>query len=146
MDCSLSGSSIHGILQAKNTGVGVPFPSPGNIPDPGIEPRSPALQQILYHLSQQGSLCCCYSVTPSHLTMWPPWTTAHQASLSFTISRSLLKLRSIESMMLSNHLIHFSCLLSFPASGSFLMSQLFASGGQSIGASASALVLPIIHF
>ena len=36
-----------------------------------------------------------------------------------------------------------SCHLSFPASGSFPMSQLFASGGQSIGASASASVLPM---
>ena len=36
-----------------------------------------------------------------------------------------------------------SCLQSFPASGSFLMSQLFTSGGQSIGVSASALVLPM---
>ena len=37
----------------------------------------------------------------------------------------------------------FSCLQSFPASGSFLMSQLFASGGQSIGASASVLPMSI---
>ena len=36
-----------------------------------------------------------------------------------------------------------SCLQSFPASGSFQMSQLFASGGQSIGVSASASVLPM---
>ena len=36
-----------------------------------------------------------------------------------------------------------SCLQSFPASGSFQMSQLFASGGQSIGVSASTSVLPI---
>ena len=36
-----------------------------------------------------------------------------------------------------------SCLKSFPASGSFLMSPLFASGGQSIGGSASASVLPM---
>ena len=36
-----------------------------------------------------------------------------------------------------------SCLQSFPASGSFLMSQFFASGGQSIGVSASASVLPM---
>ena len=36
-----------------------------------------------------------------------------------------------------------SCLQSFPASGSFPMSQLFTSGGQSIGASASASVLPM---
>ena len=49
-----------------------------------------------------------------------PWTAAHQASLSFTISWSLLKLMSIESMMSCNHLIlchPFSCLQSFPLSG-----------------------------
>ena len=37
----------------------------------------------------------------------------------------------------------FSCLPSFPASGSFLMSQFFTSGGQSIGVSASASVFPM---
>ena len=76
-----------------------------------------------------------------------PWTTAHQASLSFTISRSLLKFMSIELVMLSNHLIlwcPFSfCLQSFPESGSFPVSKLFISGGQSFGASASASVLPV---
>jgi len=76
-----------------------------------------------------------------------PWTAACQASLSFTISWSLLKFMSIESVKLSNHLIlcfPFSfCLQSFPASVSFQMSQLFTSGSQSIGASASASVFPI---
>ena len=76
-----------------------------------------------------------------------PWTTAHQASLSFTISQSLLKLMSIESMMPSNHLILCYPLLLlpsiFPTSGSFSVSWLFTSGGQSIGASALASVLPI---
>ena len=38
-DYSLPGSSVHGIFQAKNTGL--PFPAPGNLPDPGIEPASP---------------------------------------------------------------------------------------------------------
>ena len=75
------------------------------------------------------------------------WTAACQASLSFTLSRSLLKLMSIKSVMPSNHLVHchpfFSCLLSFPASGSFPVSCLFASGGQRIGASALASVLPM---
>ena len=66
-----------------------------------------------------------------------PWTAAFQASLSITNSRSLLKLMSIESVMPSSHLI--LCLSfsshcqSYPASGSFQMSQFFASGGQSIG-------------
>ena len=76
-----------------------------------------------------------------------PWTAKCQASLSFTISQSLLKLMSIELVTPSNHLILCLPLLllaqSFPASGSFPMSQLFASGGQSIGASASASVLPV---
>ena len=75
-----------------------------------------------------------------------PWTEAHQASLSFTISQSLLKLMSIESVMPSNHLILFvssSCLLSFWESGSFPLSQPSTSGGQSIETSASASVLPM---
>ena len=58
---------------------------------------------------------------------------------------SLLRFMSIELMMLFNHLIlcfpFSSCSQSFPASGSFPMSQLFSSGGQSIGASGSASVL-----
>ena len=76
-----------------------------------------------------------------------PWTAAPQASLSFTNSWSLLKLMSIESVMPSNHLLFYRPLFllpqSFPASGSFPVNQLFASGGQSIGAWASASVLPI---
>jgi len=35
---------------------GQPFPSPGDLPNPQIKPGSPALRQILYHLSHQGSL------------------------------------------------------------------------------------------
>jgi len=58
-----------------------------------------------------------------------PWTAAHQVSLSITNSWSFLKLMSIELVMPSNHLnsvIPFSsCLQSFPASGSFPVSQFF---------------------
>ena len=75
------------------------------------------------------------------------WTAAHQASLSFTLSWNLLKPRSIELVMPSNHLISVvsisSCLPSFPESGSFPLSQFFEKGGQSLGASASAPVLPM---
>ena len=75
-----------------------------------------------------------------------PWTVAHQVSLSITNSRTLLKLMSIESVMSSNHLIlcHplLFCFQSFPASGSFPVSQ-FSSGGQIIGVSASASVFPV---
>ena len=76
-----------------------------------------------------------------------PWTAARQASLSITNSRSLLTLMSIESGVPPSHLILCRPLPTrlqvFPASGSFLMSHLFASGGQSIGVSASASVLPM---
>ena len=44
---------------------------------------------------------------------------------------------------ISSSVVPFSCLQSFPASGAFLMSQLFSSGGQIIGTSASASVLPM---
>ena len=74
----------------------------------------------------------------SHVRLFAtPRTALCQASLSITNSRSLPKLMSIESVMPSNHLILCCPLLllpqSFPALGSFLMSQLFASSGQSIG-------------
>ena len=74
-----------------------------------------------------------------------PWTAAHQASVSITNSQSLFKLMSVESVMPSHHLIlcHPLLLQSFPLSVSFPMSQLFASGGQSIGVSASASVIPM---
>ena len=52
----------------------------------------------------------------SHVQLFvTPWTAARQASLSFTIPQSLLKLMSIESMMPSNHLICCSSLLHLPS-------------------------------
>ena len=84
---------------------------------------------------------------PSHVQLFvTPWPAAHQASLSFTNSQSQPKHVSIESVMPSNHLILCLPLLlpqSFPASGSFQMNQLFTSGSQSIGVSASTSVLPM---
>ena len=69
-----------------------------------------------------------------------PWTAAHQASLSITISRSLLKLTYTESVMPTNHLFLFSsCLQSFPTSGSLPVSQFFTSSGQSTGVSAFSI-------
>ena len=73
------------------------------------------------------------------------WTTALQTSLSFTLSQSLLKLSSqwCHPTISSSVTLFSSCPRSFPESRFFLMSQLFASGGQSIGVSASASVLPM---
>ena len=94
------------------------------------------------------SICC--SVIQSLSRIWLfviPWTAAHQASLSFTISWSLLKLMSIESVMPSNHLIlcHPLLLLPsiFPSIRVFSNESALTSGGQSIGASASTSVIPM---
>ena len=86
----------------------------------------------------------------SHVWLFEtPWTAAHQASLSFTVSQSLLKFMSIKLVIPSHHLNHLIAApfsfyrQSFPASGSFPMIWLFISGGQNIVASASASVLPM---
>jgi len=57
----------------------------------------------------------CYSAAWSCLTLLTAWTAARQASLSFTISQSLLKLMSIESVMLYNHLLLCCPLLLLPS-------------------------------
>ena len=76
-----------------------------------------------------------------------PWTAACQASLAITNSQSLLKLTSIESVMPSNHLIICCSLLLLPSIlpsiRVFSNGKFFASGGQSIGVSASASILPM---
>ena len=84
----------------------------------------------------------CTSVQSfSHIQLFvTPWTAAHQASLSFTVPQSLLKLMSIELMMSCNHLIlccHLLLLNSifYQHQGFFPKSQLFTSGSQSFGAS-----------
>ena len=91
-----------------------------------------------------------FAVVQSLTHVWlfvTAWTVSCQASLSFTISLSLLKLSPLIQWChptISSSVVPFSsCLWSFPASRSFPMSQLFTSSGQSIGASASASVLPM---
>ena len=129
---------------------GLPFTSLGDLPDLGIEPVSPGLKTdslLLSHLGRSFVPAAVYQLLSGIQLFATPCTAACQASLSFSISQSLLKFMSTESMMPSNHLIlcypFSSCLQYFPASGSFLMNQLFASGSQTIGASASTSVLPM---
>ena len=99
---------------------------------------------IIYNTSNAFIQFSCSVMSDS---LQPPWTAAHQASLSITNSQSLLKLMSITSVISSNYLILCCPFLllpqSFPASGSFQMSQFFTSSGQSIGVSASAWVFPM---
>ena len=87
---------------------GSQFTSPGDLLNPGIEPTSPALWAYYVHY---GLLFSWWAVSDSAT----PWTPARQASLSFTISRSLLKFMSIELVKLSKHLILCRTLLFLPS-------------------------------
>ena len=98
----------------KNTGVGSLEPSPGVLPNPGIELGSPVLQadslptELLEKPSRYKVGFICISLITNVVVVQllccvclfaTSWTAAHQASLPFTISLSLLKLMSIESVM-----------------------------------------------
>ena len=92
-------------------------PPPEDLPNPGIEPASlmsPALAGKFFTSSttwEAHSFLCCCSVAQSCLTLCNPMDSSTPSSLSFTISRSLLKLKSIESFMPSNHLFLTLCQL-----------------------------------
>ena len=150
MDCSLPGSSIHGIFQARVLKcVAISFSRGSSRPRDWTQvshitgrrfyiwairealalskqPRNVTHSYCLVHLNLGSvqSLCHVRFVAT-------PWTAAHQASLSITNSQSLFKLMSIKLVMSSNHLVlchpFLSYLQSFSALGSFLMSQLFTS-------------------
>ena len=110
---------------------GLPFLSPGDLPNPGIEPRSPTgrhftlwatreahrdvdVRILLPGASYFKSISSVRSLSRVQLFA-TSWTAAHQASLSFTNSQSLLQLMCIESVMPSNHLIFCRPLLLLPS-------------------------------
>ena len=112
----------------------------------GSSGLGPVLRTLLFPLFNSVQSLSCVRLFA------PPWTAARQASLSITNSWSSLKLMPTESVMPSSHLILCRSLLLLPSlfpSVSFFfppifpMSPFFASGGQSIGVSASASVLPM---
>ena len=118
-------------------------------------------QQYTFSVQSQGcvnSLALCHNLVCKTLfssvqslsrvrLFVTPWTAVHQDSLSITNSRSSPKpmIHCVGcNPTISSSVIPFSsCPQSFPASGSFQMNQLSASGGQSIGISASISVLPM---
>ena len=130
----------------------LPFPSPRDLPDPGIKPRSPALQADSLLTELQGKLLkLCYvsvqfsSATQSCPTLCDPMNCSMPG---FPVHHQLPEFAQThvhwvsDAIQPSHPAVPFSShLQSFPASGSFPMSQFFASGGQSIGVSAS--VLPV---
>ena len=140
MDYSPPGSSVLGILQArilKWVAFSFSRGSSWSRNQTCVSYVSCVGRQVLHHWHHLGSPfvhCHCQLLSCVWLLLIP-WTAACQASLSITNSRSLLKLMSIELMMPSNHLILCRPLLLPPS--------IFAAGGQSIGVSASASVLPI---
>ena len=110
--------------------------------EPRLKPRCDSWSALipLPPVDSVHEACCHCSITQLCPTLW---TAACQVSLYFTISWRLLKLMPIGLVMPSNSLV-LCCplvLLSpvFPSIRIFPMSQFFASGGQSIGASASAI-------
>ena len=118
MDYSQPGSSVHGISQERILKWVAIFFSRGSS-NPGIKPMSPALQVDTLPLSYQGSPLKYPVVFVQLLSLVlrfaTPWTAARQSSLPFTISLSLLKLISIESVMPLNHLILCHPLLLLPS-------------------------------
>ena len=110
--------------------------------------KAPPVQYSSYVASRFQVVVVVVVQLLSHLRLFATtWIAARQASLSSTVSWSLLLLMSIESVdhpTISFSVISFfSCPQSFPASGSFPVNWLFMLGGWSIGASASASVLPV---
>ena len=96
-----------------------PFPSPGYLSDPGMEPGSPALQEDSFSSEWPGKPNYSHQFSSvqslSHVRLFAtPWTTACQASLSVTNSWSLLKLTSVELVIPSSHLILCHPLLLLP--------------------------------
>ena len=95
---------------------GLPFPSPGDLPNLGTESGSPALAGGFFTTEPPGKPLFVAVQLLNHVWFFvPPWTAARQASLSITSSRSLFKLMSIESVMPSNILI-LCCPLLLPPS------------------------------
>ena len=163
MGCSPPGSSVHGILQVRILEwVAISF-SRGIFPTQELNPGLSYCRGILYHLSNQGSpLSKEYIFTQ----MKSSWIILSSVQFSHSVvsnssqphesqhakppcpsptpggySNSCPSSRWCHPAISSSVIPFSSCPQSFPASGSFLMSQLFAWGSQSIGVSASASVL-----
>ena len=131
---------------------GLSFPSPGDLSNPGIEPGSPALQADALTSEPPGKPLCILksqfsSVSQSCLTLCDPMyctTPGFPVHHELPVYPNSCPLSRWWHLTITSSVVPFSsCLQSFPGSGSFQMSQLFASGGQNIGVSASTSVFPV---
>ena len=138
---------------------GLPFPPPGDPPSPGVVPHLLRLLQedssllshqewlLMIQNGYQSYLLLLFSCWVMSDSLWPPKSQLSRfpcLSLSPGVCSDSCPLSQWCHLTILFSVIPFSsCPQSFPASGSFPISQLFASGGQSIGTSASAPALPM---
>ena len=151
MDCSLPGSSVHGDSPGKNTGVSCHALLQGILPTQGLNPGLPHCRQILYHLSHQRSPIWYFSSANFSRSVVSNSLRPHELQHARPLCPSPIPgvhSNSCPSSQwchpaISSSVIPFSsCPQSLPASEPFPMSQLFTWGGQRIGVSVSASVLP----
>ena len=122
----------------------MPFPSPGDLPDPGIEPTSPALGGGFFTTDHLVSVQFS-SVTQSCPTLCDPM---NRSTPGLPVYHQLPEFtqthvhRVSDAIQPSHPLSFSSCPQSLPALRSFPMSHLFPSGGQSAGVSTLASFLP----
>ena len=137
MDCRLPGSSVHGILRQAHWN-GLPFPSPGHLPDPGTEPRSPTLQadslpseplgkpfQQESHVKWIASSSLCSNLTfPKH-----PFKLKFSCFVSFPSSTYLYNLHGFffSSTLMTFNLFYNLFLLSISISGQMLSALITCS-------------------
>ena len=149
MDCSSPGSTVHGILQTRILEeVVISFSRGSSLPQDWTQ-----VSYIAGRFSTSESLgkpneaqFSSVQLLSHFLLFATPWTAARQVSLPSSTTRvypNPCPLSQWCHPIMSSSVVPFSHLQSFPASGSFQMSQLSASGGQSIGVSASTSVLPM---
>ena len=149
MDCSLPGSFCPWGFSRQEYWNGLPFPPPGDLSNSMIEPRSPTLQagslppEPLGKPMYRHQFICSVvsnSLRPHGLQhARPPCPSPTPGACSDLCPSSQWCHPAISSSVIAFS----SCPQAFPASGSFQMSQFFASGAQSVGVSASASVLPM---
>ena len=119
MDCSPLRPSVCRKFSRQENRSGLPCPSPGDLPNPGIKSTSlmsPPLSSKFLTTWTTWEAHVVVVQLLNHVQLFvSPWNALHEASLSFTITQTLLKLMSTELVMPYNHLILCHPLLLLPS-------------------------------